>query len=117
MAPSKFGVGQSVWRKEDDPLLRGGGRYVADHLPAGVLHAWVREADSAIGRAADQAMAASSGATASAWSAASLISQPVPADHAVSNAASPRLARRLASMAACIRTASESWPSECQSAA
>jgi aerobic carbon-monoxide dehydrogenase large subunit len=35
----KFGIGQSVRRKEDDPLLRGGGRYVADHLPAGCLHA------------------------------------------------------------------------------
>lgn len=37
----KFGVGQSVRRKEDDPLLRGGGRYVADHQPAGALHAVV----------------------------------------------------------------------------
>jgi carbon-monoxide dehydrogenase large subunit len=37
----KFGVGQSVQRKEDDPLLRGGGRYVADHQPAGALHAVV----------------------------------------------------------------------------
>ena len=37
----KFGVGQSVRRKEDDPLLRGRGRYVADHLPAGTLHAVV----------------------------------------------------------------------------
>jgi carbon-monoxide dehydrogenase large subunit len=35
----KFGVGQSVRRKEDDPLLRGHGHYVADHLPAGALHA------------------------------------------------------------------------------
>jgi aerobic carbon-monoxide dehydrogenase large subunit len=35
----KFGVGQSVLRKEDDPLLRGGGRYVADHQPACSLHA------------------------------------------------------------------------------
>ncbi|MEX2035419.1 MAG: molybdopterin cofactor-binding domain-containing protein, partial [Xanthobacteraceae bacterium] len=35
----KFGVGQSVPRKEDDPLLRGRGRYVADFLPASVLHA------------------------------------------------------------------------------
>ena len=30
MTPTKFGIGQSVRRKEDDPLLRGGGRYVAD---------------------------------------------------------------------------------------
>ncbi len=35
----KFGIGQSVRRKEDDPLLRGDGRYVADVLPAGTLHA------------------------------------------------------------------------------
>src|SRR6476661_8791848 len=39
MTPGKFGVGQSVRRQEDDPLLRGGGRYVADHHPAGCLHA------------------------------------------------------------------------------
>ena len=41
MPPSKFGFGQAVIRKEDDPLLRGGGRYVADLAPAGVLHAVV----------------------------------------------------------------------------
>jgi aerobic carbon-monoxide dehydrogenase large subunit len=35
----KFGIGQALTRKEDDPLLRGGGRYVADYAPAGVLHA------------------------------------------------------------------------------
>jgi carbon-monoxide dehydrogenase large subunit len=35
----KFGIGQSVRRQEDDPLLRGGGRYVADHLPKDTLHA------------------------------------------------------------------------------
>ena len=35
----KFGVGQSVRRKEDGPLLRGSGRYVADRLPADTLHA------------------------------------------------------------------------------
>ena len=27
MAPIKFGVGQSVLRKEDDALIRGKGRY------------------------------------------------------------------------------------------
>jgi len=37
----KFGIGQAVTRKEDDPILRGNGRYVADHAPAGVLHAVV----------------------------------------------------------------------------
>jgi len=39
MSVAKFGIGQSVVRKEDDPILRGHGRYVADHAPAGVLHA------------------------------------------------------------------------------
>ena len=34
----KFGIGQSVTRKEDDALLRGAGRFVADHAPAGVVH-------------------------------------------------------------------------------
>jgi aerobic carbon-monoxide dehydrogenase large subunit len=37
----KFGFGQSVLRKEDDPLLRGRGRYVADVAPQGTLHAMV----------------------------------------------------------------------------
>ena len=32
----KFGVGQAVVRKEDDPLIRGNGRYVADHAPEGL---------------------------------------------------------------------------------
>src|SRR2546423_893275 len=36
---AKFGIGQALTRKEDDPLLRGGGRYVADYAPAGLLHA------------------------------------------------------------------------------
>jgi len=35
----KFGFGQAVKRKEDDALLRGQGRYVADVAPAGALHA------------------------------------------------------------------------------
>jgi aerobic carbon-monoxide dehydrogenase large subunit len=35
----KFGIGQSVTRKEDDALLRGAGRYVADHAPDDMLHA------------------------------------------------------------------------------
>ena len=39
MPPIKFGIGQSMQRKEDNPLLRGAGRYVADHMPAGCLHA------------------------------------------------------------------------------
>ena len=37
----KFGVGQALRRKEDDALLRGAGRYVADYAPAGTLHAVV----------------------------------------------------------------------------
>jgi carbon-monoxide dehydrogenase large subunit len=37
----KFGVGQAVRRKEDDALLRGQGRYVADVAPPAVLHAVV----------------------------------------------------------------------------
>ena len=39
MAPVKFGVGQSVRRKEDDPLIRGKGRYTDDHSPGLELHA------------------------------------------------------------------------------
>ena len=39
MQPLKFGIGQSVVRKEDDPLLRGRGRYVADTAVRGTLHA------------------------------------------------------------------------------
>jgi carbon-monoxide dehydrogenase large subunit len=38
MAPIKFGVGQSVLRKEDDALIRGRGHYTDDHAPA-TLHA------------------------------------------------------------------------------
>lgn len=41
MAPIKFGVGQSVLRKEDDALIRGKGRYTDDHAPAAMLHALV----------------------------------------------------------------------------
>jgi carbon-monoxide dehydrogenase large subunit len=37
----KFGFGQAVKRKEDDALLRGQGRYVADVAPPGALHAVV----------------------------------------------------------------------------
>ena len=39
MAPVKFGIGQSVRRKEDDALIRGKGRYTDDHAPPGALHA------------------------------------------------------------------------------
>jgi carbon-monoxide dehydrogenase large subunit len=37
----KFGFGQPMARKEDDALIRGTGRYVADCAPAGTLHAVV----------------------------------------------------------------------------
>jgi carbon-monoxide dehydrogenase large subunit len=39
MAPIKFGVGQSVLRKEDDALIRGKGHYTDDHAPAAMMHA------------------------------------------------------------------------------
>ena len=35
----KFGFGQALTRKEDDALLRGAGRYVADVAPQATLHA------------------------------------------------------------------------------
>ena len=35
----KFGVGQSIVRKEDDSLIRGKGRYTGDHAPERLLHA------------------------------------------------------------------------------
>lgn len=38
-APIKFGVGQSVLRKEDDALIRGKGRYTDDLAPQTALHA------------------------------------------------------------------------------
>src|SRR5437868_2948383 len=41
MAPIKFGVGQSVLRKEDDALIRGHGRYTDDHAPQASMHALV----------------------------------------------------------------------------
>jgi len=37
----KFGFGQPLTRKEDDTLLRGAGRYVADVAPEATLHAVV----------------------------------------------------------------------------
>jgi carbon-monoxide dehydrogenase large subunit len=41
MQALKFGFGQSVLRKEDDPLLRGVGRYIGDVAPRETLHAMV----------------------------------------------------------------------------
>src|ERR1700681_2489879 len=40
-APIKFGVGQSVQRKEDDALIRGKGRYTDDVSPQPAMHALV----------------------------------------------------------------------------
>ncbi len=40
-APVKFGVGQSVLRKEDDALIRGRGRYTDDFAPPQALRALV----------------------------------------------------------------------------
>ena len=37
-APIKFGVGQSVLRKEDDALIRGKGRYTDDVAPQPAMH-------------------------------------------------------------------------------
>jgi carbon-monoxide dehydrogenase large subunit len=39
MTAMKFGFGQALTRKEDDALLRGAGRYVADVAPEATLHA------------------------------------------------------------------------------
>jgi carbon-monoxide dehydrogenase large subunit len=41
MSPPKFGIGQAIRRKEDDPLLRGAGHYIADFAPPGALRAVV----------------------------------------------------------------------------
>jgi len=48
-APIKFGVGQSVLRKEDDALIRGKGRYTDDLAPAASLHAMVLRSPHAHG--------------------------------------------------------------------
>src|SRR6202166_3875804 len=40
-APIKFGIGQSVLRKEDDALILGKGRYTDDHAPQASMHALV----------------------------------------------------------------------------
>ncbi len=41
MQPTKFGISQGLTRKEDDALVRGNGRYVADIAPPGMLAAVV----------------------------------------------------------------------------
>src|SRR5206468_3711308 len=40
-APVRFGVGQSVLRKEDDALIRGKGRYTDDYAPQAALRCLV----------------------------------------------------------------------------
>jgi len=46
----KFGFGQALTRKEDDALLRGAGRYVADVTPEATLHAVVLRSSHAHAR-------------------------------------------------------------------
>ena len=41
MTAIKFGIGQPLTRKDDDALLRGAGRYIADVAPDRTLHAVV----------------------------------------------------------------------------
>jgi carbon-monoxide dehydrogenase large subunit len=41
MRPMKFGFGEPMTRKEDDAFIRGAGRYVADIMTEGALHAVV----------------------------------------------------------------------------
>ena len=41
MLATRFGISQGLARKEDDALIRGHGRYVADIALPGVLHAVV----------------------------------------------------------------------------
>ena len=45
----KFGVGQSVCRKEDPRLLRGDGNYTDDYAPQGMVHARFVRSDHAHG--------------------------------------------------------------------
>ncbi len=48
----KFGVGQPVRRREDVRFLTGAGRYIDDHAPEGLLHAYVLRAAAAHARIA-----------------------------------------------------------------
>ena len=41
MRPTKFGIGQSVLRVEDERFVTGNGHYTSDYAPAGTLHAHV----------------------------------------------------------------------------
>ncbi|BBE74729.1 xanthine dehydrogenase family protein molybdopterin-binding subunit [Oharaeibacter diazotrophicus] len=49
-APLKFGIGASVLRREDAPLITGRGRYTSDVTPPGTLHALVLRAAMAHAR-------------------------------------------------------------------
>ncbi|MBB5755037.1 xanthine dehydrogenase family protein molybdopterin-binding subunit [Prosthecomicrobium pneumaticum] len=61
-APRKYGLGASVKRKEDLPLITGHGFYTGDYTPAGTLHAFVLRSSMAHARIAlsglDEARAA-----------------------------------------------------------
>src|SRR5271165_5393290 len=50
MSVSKFGLAQPVRRVEDPRLLRGGGHYVDDFSPPGMLHAVVLRSPYAAAR-------------------------------------------------------------------
>jgi len=50
MQALRFGFGQSVPRKEDDPLLRGWGRYIAEAAPGETLHAVILRSSHAHAR-------------------------------------------------------------------
>jgi aerobic carbon-monoxide dehydrogenase large subunit len=50
LIPTRFGISQSVLRKEDDALIRGHGRYVADIAPKGALAAVVMRSPHAHAR-------------------------------------------------------------------
>jgi len=54
MTSMKFGFGQPLTRKEDDALVRGAGRYVADFAPEATLHAVVVRSPHAHARFAIQ---------------------------------------------------------------
>jgi aerobic carbon-monoxide dehydrogenase large subunit len=63
----KFGFGQSVLRKEDDPLLRGVGRYIGDVAPHETLHAVVLRSPHAHARFHIVSPVAGSTSTSAIW--------------------------------------------------
>ena len=48
--PTQFGIGASLRRHEDPALISGKGRFVADLVPEGALHAFVLRSAVAHGR-------------------------------------------------------------------